>query len=246
MYVSNLLAYASPVTRSYDMKNNAYYTGVDGNQIMNTGNFNKSIIRYLNYEKAFISKILAKNTYCTLIELGCDEVSLYGSCAMNMVRYIGIDIRKGLSSFNNEYLLKNKHIEGKFINTCVSEFYDLVAIEKKPILCVFPFNLIGNLDDCETHAQKCFDYNLDIIISQFNTTDMARSVRYEYYCKCGIKNLIIRKFENGDVFQGSEFESISYYRDHIMDCFINTGFKCIDDYISDLICLYHFSKEITQ
>ena len=52
--------------------------------------------------------------------------------------------------------------------------------------------------------------------------------------------------ENGDVFKGSEFESISYYRDHIMDCFINTGFKCIDDYTSDLICLYYFTKEIKQ
>jgi len=42
------------------MKNNTYYAGKDGSQIMNTNNFSKEIVRYLNYEQAYISKILSK------------------------------------------------------------------------------------------------------------------------------------------------------------------------------------------
>ena len=218
------------------MKNNAFYIGKNGNQIMNTNNFSKEIIRYLNYEQAYISKILAKKRYCTLIELGCDEVRLHGNCAMNEVKYIGVDIRDNLKASILEDLSKNRHVESRFINSCLSEFHEL-----NPVLCVFPFNLIGNLEECKSQTKKCFSRGFDIVISQFNTTSDAKSIRYEYYKNCGISNLFFKKTKEGDIFRGIGFESKSYNNGYLIECCKNVGDRHIDHYESELITIHYFS-----
>lgn len=48
------------------MKNNVYYVGENGSQIMNSDNFSKDIVRYLNCEQAYVSKILSRNIYMVL------------------------------------------------------------------------------------------------------------------------------------------------------------------------------------
>jgi len=226
------------------MKNNTYYAGKNGSQIMNTNNFSKEIVRYLNYEQAYISKILSKYIHGTLIELGCDEVRLYGCSAMNEVNYIGVDIRGSLKPCIDDYLSKNSHVKGKFIHSCLSDFYELLNIELVPILCVFPFNLIGNLNECKSQINNCYLHGFDVVISQFNTTDKAKEIRLDYYKKCGIPHIFLKKTNEGDIFKGLDFESKSYNKNFIIESCINVGFNHIDSYESELISIHYFSKRV--
>ena len=64
------------------------------------------------------------------------------------------------------------------------------------MLFVFPFNLIGSLDDCKTSIKKCYKKGGDIIISQFNTTSKARKIRYNYYKNVIFLNLLLKSIVN--------------------------------------------------
>ena len=160
---------------------------------------------------------------------------------MNRVNYIGVDIRS-LKPCIDEYLSKNSHVEGKFINSCLSDFYKLINIESAPILCVFPFNLIGNLNECKSQIHNCYTHGFDVVISQFNTTDKAKEIRLDYYKKCEISNIFLNKTDEGDVFRGLDFESKSYTKRFIIESCTNVGFKHIDSYESELISIHYFSK----
>ena len=225
------------------MKNNAYYIGRSGNEIMNSNNFGNGIIRYLNYEQAFVSRVLSKNHYSTLIEFGCDEIRLYGNCAINNVKYIGVDIRSDLKDFADHYFSENNHVEGHFINTCLSKFDEFFENDvNNSVLCVFPFNLIGNLDDVERQIAKCYELGFELIVSQFNTTHYAKAVRYGYYQKCGFYNLSFKEDKSGHLFVGADFESKSYHYEYLLNCIVNIGFEKSDEFLDNSIQIFHFTR----
>ena len=224
------------------MKNNFYYNGKNGDQIMNSNNFSKEIVRYLNYEQAYISKVLVEYGYSTLIELGCDEVRLHGTCTMNGVSYIGVDIRDELTLFTNKYFAENNDIYSKFVNSCISDFHGQLDTASDPILCVFPFNLIGNLSEYKSQITNCHLNGYDIIISQFNTTEESKVIRSQYYNKCGISDISLKETTEGDLFQGLNFESMSYNNNYIIECCKKLGYRHIHSYNSNLICIHYFKK----
>lgn len=161
---------------------------------------------------------------------------------MNNVNYIGVDIRDSLQSYIDEYLLKNRHVESVFINSCLSGSYKLLNIKRSPALCVFPFNLIGNLGDWKLQVTNCYSNGFDLMISQFATTDKAKKIRLNYYEKCSAGHISLKETEEGDVFQGLDFESISYKKSNVVEYCVNAGFNYIDSYESEIISIHYFSQ----
>lgn len=113
------------------MRINKYYTLSDGFEIMNTSNFSKEVIQYLQMENSFISKILAQHDYKHLVELGCDEARLHTTAMLNNISYIGIDIQEKLVKKSSLSFSQYKNPNAKFIHSCISKCEFLLKEEIK-------------------------------------------------------------------------------------------------------------------
>lgn len=163
-----------------------YLTG-KGKGLMDNKNYNAAIKDFLTYESLLVCKLLKKNNYQTLIELGCSQALnalLYLSCCDN---YCGVDI-------NPEFLEKAKNNYNKNknkINLINSEIEDFLLNHKtkNDSLYLLPFNLFGNIRKNISILNFLLEKGRDVLISSFNTDCNSFRARFDYYSRCGLNNL---------------------------------------------------------
>jgi len=140
------------------------------------------------------------------------------------------------------YFAKYKNIKSKFIVSSIDNFCNNIKLEKDSVLTIFPFNLIGNLNNIKSLLERCYNNQYDIIISQFNTTLYAKKIRKIYYKKCFKSNLFFYDNKNSHIFKNEIFESISYKKEYIIEICNEIGFTCVDFIETDLFCIQYFRR----
>ncbi|MBU2707896.1 hypothetical protein KCM76_18015 [Zooshikella marina] len=227
------------------LDNTAYYQSNIGHEIMSTHNFDDHIIRYLAHEQAFISGILANQSYTTLIEIGCDKVRSFETAAMNNVKYIGIDIRTKLEEQSKHYFSQCHKSTASFLRGSLVDI-DGVLNDKvnhsERILCLFPFNLIGNVENITNILRKYYMTGMDIVISSFQTGEPANSIRRAYYQKCGLDIAQEVDDVNHYTFCCNDFQSSSYSCDYIQTVAGQVGFSVEKTFSTNVFYLFHMVR----
>jgi hypothetical protein len=227
------------------LDNRQYYNGPEGHEIMNIKNYNHQTIKLLQCEHAFVSKTLSRNRYATLIELGCDQVRAFEIADMNEVNYIGIDIRNrlhGEMAFGNT--LGKKARKAKFISGDLLEIASLVEAQvlDNAALSFFPFNLLGNFDAPEKIIQCYANLELDMIISNWQTSEGATSAREDYYVNCGFNELTLYDNDKAISFTQADFTSNAYKLAYLLTASQKAGYKVRDLFETNIMYAVHLAR----
>ncbi|MGI0115440.1 hypothetical protein [Zooshikella sp. RANM57] len=225
--------------------NTAYYQSNIGHEIMNTHNFDDHIIRYLAHEQAFISGILANQTYSTLIEIGCDKVRSFETAAMNNVKYIGIDVRTKLAEQSRHYFSQCQASKAFFLHGSLADIDHILSDkinQSERVLCLFPFNLIGNVANISKILRKYYSTGMDIVISSFQIGEPANSIRRAYYQKCGLDIAHEVDDDNHYTFCCNDFQSSSYSCDYILAMADQVGFSVAKTFSTKVFYLFHMVR----
>ena len=209
----------------------SYYLGENGNGIMDVANFDNKIHVHLEREAAHICDLLNGGTYEVFVELGCDRarsLALAERCAME---YIGVDCREELRPFQ-EILSSRSPRPARLEIGCLSRLPDYLGpkymARKERILCVFPFNLIGNIGDFEEVLRRYADAGLDIALSNFNCAPCTTEIRRQYYTRCNIRNLMDIATAEGVLFSNfKDFYSFSYHENTLHTLLARSGYSIV-------------------
>lgn len=221
------------------MNNKIFYKSSSGGEIMLSYNFNKEVVAFLITEAAFVSKILLLNKYDVLIELGCDRAKNYNIADLHKINYIGVDIRDSVI----------KKLENSDYNNATFYCFDFLNIEKilpliknKKSLCLFPFNLAGNIPNIHnilTSYKQLIDAN--IILSMWQCSKKANLARNQYYNNCGLTNLQFEETSIANNFVSNSFTSKSYKSSFLNNLITNHGFTIHNKYSNEVLQCWHFS-----
>lgn len=199
-----------------------YYLYGNGKNIMNESNYPNAIKDFLYKEKECIKTVLNTKNYDYFYELGCADARNVDVVSNTEIKYRGVDILSDhiILGINKIHAL-NLHGQAELfllsINDLIKTFKN--NFEKK-VIFFFPFNLFGNLENPTDIFMNLLSHKVDFFISMFNTNQMARDARNEYYLNCGIRPLFYQENNIGDTFYNKDgFKSISYNEKYINNLF---------------------------
>jgi len=183
-----------------------FYQTKSGEMIMNPDNFNDSIKTFLLQENQFIIKHLL-NKYEYLFEIGCGPSDRAADVVRFGSHFYGIDINKKYVDISNKSF-KNLGIENK----AFAEVFSAMELRKdnfpiplnKKTLILFPFNLLGNLDDFHLVLDSIIDIGQDFCFSTYKFNDITIKARDNYYTNCGCKQVRYSTTPIGDLFDSKD------------------------------------------
>jgi hypothetical protein len=203
----------------YDSGDNyAYYSCSTGHEILNSENFPPAIMDFLAGEKDAIRTILLgnKNQYDALLEIGCGNArNIELSLDLNL-QYYGIDfIEKEITAARHR--LKQDNIIGhlKCISVLDLNHATTPIAPSMRTVCLFPFNVFGNIFEPTRILQIMHTLNYGMLISTYRN-DVEKDAIIHYYEACGLNVTRMIKLDNGTMFISKEgFKSIIYNSEYI-------------------------------
>lgn len=147
------------------------------------------------------------------------------------IEYLGIDCRTDLQPFK-EMLSSQASCPARLEISCLSRLPQHLGPEhlarKECILCVFPFNLIGNIGDFGRILRGYASAGLDILLSSFNCASFTTEARYQYYLRCNIRNVTSIYTAEGVLFTDfQEFFSFSSYENTLHTLLALNGYSVV-------------------
>lgn len=207
------------ILENHDRKDNfVFYASQKGKEILNENNFPPTIQHFLASERTAIQKILTKMqlSYDALLELGCGNARNIDLALAAKLMYYGIDFIESeitLASIK----IKEKNAQGKA--KCLS-IMDLNH-QTTPIppdtrtICLYPFNLFGNIFDPLKVIQISHELKYDLLVSTYRE-DTSITPIIDYYQACGLSNIKTNLVNNGVLFSSDQgFNSIIYKKNYL-------------------------------
>jgi len=205
-----------------------FYGGGLGDRLIDESVFPKEIKEFLRDEENLLLQI--SPSFNTLIEVGCMHGRYVEWAVKHNLRYIGIDV---VHSYINEGTTKSKtfnsSIEPKFILGGAEELHILLnwetlGIDKTKALLFFPFNSIGNMNDCIPVITSIRRSGAPFFISTYSTTPEVTLCRQKYYSACNYRGLYMKNDERGVTFISDDgLNTIAYHPEFIINVFRNKG-----------------------
>lgn len=219
-----------------------FYACPKGHEILNSKNYSRDIISYLDGEQTAIRDTLHhhKNEYDALLEIGCGPARNIHLSKQLGLKYFGIDfIEKEVTDAKNK--IKDENSIG--VIKCLSVLdinHDTTPVPSNMrTLCLFPFNVFGNLFDPIRVMQTINKLNYSMIISTYSKNLDKNSI-LEYYTACGLNNIRAVEIECGTMFISREgFKSIIYNSEYIYQITHQLGMSIESREFSKLGKLYY-------
>ena len=197
----------------------AFYLTPSGKMIMDSSTYTEEIHRFLQCEEAFILGIIPE--YDALLEIGCARAERAEIIAKMDRYFYGIDINQEHID-NAQVFLRTKKIE-KQATVSVFSANDLTKATfplppDKKTLILFPFNLLGNLQDFHLILANMIDIGQDFCFSTYKITKKVSKSRELYYSNCGCQNIRYSKTLIGDLFDSEDgLHSAAFKVSYIID-----------------------------
>lgn len=208
--------------------NFAFYSSKKGKEILNNNNFPSDIKLFLENEYITIQNILVqkKRSYDALLEVGCGNARNIDLALTSNLRYFGIDFIEQEVELATKKI-KEKNVDGKA--KCVSIMHLNYLTTPVPssmrTICLFPFNLFGNIFDAKKAIQIMHDLNYDFLVSTYRDDILTSSIT-DYYRACGLNDIKKTSVKNGVLYSSVEgFNSIIYKSDYLQNIAIKFDFS---------------------
>lgn len=170
---------------------------------------------YLEREVNALDFIFEKYGFHGLVELGCGYGRMLDWTIDKKANYYGVeivkwlfelaDVRIKLKSKDSDLHLSAHHLCASHIHLVLNQLknnHKQDALGKS--LVFFPFNLVGNISDLDQTFSTIRKYNIPVLLSCFDDSELATKARAEYYNLCRYKNIKYNKTDQGDFFTSDE------------------------------------------
>lgn len=191
---------------SYSTREQFYITSA-GEKIMDPSSFTEEIEKMLLEENQFVLTQMILGKYDVLYEVGCADSSRANDVVKLGVDFFGIDINPCYVEKSNR-LFEEKKIQMKAqtslfsANNLNSSTYQIANYRKA--LIVYPFNLLGNLDDFHLILINMINIGQDFCFSTYKINPIAWQARNRYYSKCGCEGIRYSTTPIGDLFDSED------------------------------------------
>lgn len=183
--------------------------------LIDSSNYPKEIIEFLNEEEQIIKTTLVMWWYDVLFEVWCMSARNLNISQELWIWYFWIDIVEKYIKEAEEKIkkLQISNADVKILSAYEVD-YDNVTIEpSEKVLVVFPFNSFWNIDDIEQTLYKMKRLWYDLFISTYWTDKITNSVRYDYYTNCWYTWLKQKDEYNKITFISNEWLNTSVYEE---------------------------------
>ena len=194
-------------------------------RLMDPECFSTEIKEYLNQEREMVSAI--ESFIDVLVEVGCMNGRYLDWALKYKKRYIGIDIvarhisagrraslEQGLSADCCEFLLGNAEEIAQLVRP------ENLKVDRDRCVLLFPFNCFGNVLNIERLLQSLQQTELPFVISSYQLTEYATACRFEYYTRCGYRDVQIFCDQKGVSFVSPDgLKTTAYAPEHLKPLF---------------------------
>ncbi len=197
-----------------------FYSCSHGREILNSENFSPDIMNYLEGESKTIQEVIINylEDYHAMLEVGCGHARNVGVSLRLGLKYYGIDF------IENEIVTARRKLKEKKLSghvKCLSVLDLNKATTPVPAslktVCIFPFNVFGNIFEPVRILKIMHDLNYTMLISTYRQ-DADKDAVLSYYKACGLNHVKAMTVENGTMFVTKEgFRSIVYHSDYLYD-----------------------------
>jgi SAM-dependent methyltransferase len=203
-------------------KYSSFYLTKSGKMIMDPITYTEGIKQFLRCEDQYIFSVLAD--YDILFEIGCARAERAERVAQCGYNFYGIDINQEYIDYARD-CFRWKNLDSHATATLFSA-NDLTPATfpispYKRALIVFPFNLLGNLQDFHIVLENMLDIGQDFCFSTYKFTDQVRKSRMHYYKSCGCQQIRYSTTPIGDLFDSEDgLHSAAFRVGYIVDIII--------------------------
>lgn len=198
-------------------------------RLMDPECFSAEIKDYLKQETAMVNAI--ESFIDVLIEVGCMNGRYLDWAIEHKKRYIGIDIvarhigagrravlERGLPADSCQFLLGNAEEISQLIPP------ETLLVDKARTLLLFPFNCFGNVVNVNRLMESLQRIDLPFFISSYQLTEYATACRFEYYKRCGYREINVFRDEAGVSFSSPDgLKTTAYHPEHLQQLFSGYG-----------------------
>lgn len=207
---------SSIITNKAD--NFEFYSCPQGREILNSRNFTPDINNFLCDEHAIVQRILInhKNDYDALLEVGCGYTRNAELATFLGLIYFGIDFIENVVNVARSQL-KEKNVKAQVDCLSVLDLTPITTPIPKAMrtVCLFPFNVFGNIFEPTRILQIMHTLNYAMLISTYRN-DVNMSAILKYYQACGLNHIKTIKLDIGTIFISKEgFKSVIYNSEYI-------------------------------
>jgi hypothetical protein len=212
--------------------NRHFYTEAgEADAIMRAANFPNELLCFLQQETLAVSEALRQCECDSLVELGCYDGRLLQVARMAQVSYVGVDLSSAAVAALRDKIAR-EGLEGQaraIVGDVTTPGAWLHEISGLTPLFVFPFNLLGNLNEPSAVVSELRGENRFGVVSVFNSEDSTTMMRNEYYAACGIGLLSREAAPYGGVrFRGDRgFVSQSFSQSEVINLLADCGVRVL-------------------
>jgi hypothetical protein len=199
----------------------SFFESDDADRLMDSSYYPSEILEFLQHEQRVLDAL--DDQFDLLIEVGCMDGRYLDWAIDHHKRYLGIDlilrhILVGQQIIHERKLPPDQY---SFLLGDAEEIDELLTPERiqsaqECCLILFPFNIFGAVPDCEKVLTGLYRSQIPFVISSYQTDAFTTACRYEYYQRCGCKDIRVVNDEKGIRFCTTDgFQTIAYYPDYL-------------------------------
>ncbi|MBP7708668.1 class I SAM-dependent methyltransferase [Candidatus Pacearchaeota archaeon] len=221
-----------------------FYSALGGEELVDPTKFIPEIVDYLQKEREMILRIIRRENYAGIMEVGCMDGRNMDIAAEAGVSYVGIDIVKRFID-NARINLRQINLNGVVAECDVKNLSPVRDFLSLRHLAFFPFNSFGNIDDPERALESVRENNLDSLILTYKTDERSSNVRRDYLVNNSMKNLRKRVTKKGIVFQSPRgLSSYAYNFETMSRMASNAGYSnCTSIPLSEIGVAYFLKSQ---
>jgi hypothetical protein len=209
-----------------------------------------AIKTYLLSEAALLGQVM-KDSYDTLVEIGCGYARYLTWALQRNFAYVGLEIVPWLVDLAALRLAtaKRRYPDAQCTvllhpaEEIASVLKDLHVLQSsRSAIAIFPFNCLGNVSRVDQVINSLKESNIDVLVSTFKTDAVSTKLRKNYYQECGFKNLNSRVVKRGLLMTSEEgFHALAYHSDYLIESFSKAGFALRAEHdLGAIGVAYHF------
>ncbi len=194
-------------------------------RLMDPECFSTEIKEYLKEEQSMVNS--SEGFIDLLIEVGCMNGRYLDWAVKHKKRYIGIDIvarhisagrktvlERGLSADSCQFLLGDAEEISQLVRP------ERLMVDRSRCLLLFPFNCFGNVLNVKRLMESLQETGLPFLISSYQLSEYATACRFEYYRRCGYREINVFRDEVGVSFLSSDgLKTTAYDPEHLQQLF---------------------------
>jgi hypothetical protein len=219
-----------------------FYSSLSGNEILNNENFPPDIVDYLEGEYAAFHQLLTHRhlEFDALLEIGCGNARNIELARSFALQYFGIDFIEQVVKTASRKLKNNKWM-GKIECLSVLDLHQSTTPISNNLrtLCLFPFNVFGNILDPLRVLKIMRDLKYAMLISTYRHVANQDAIM-QYYTACGLTHIEVKAQKYGTLISSREgFHSTIYQTEYIQHLSNQCGFKIEITNFNKLGTLYY-------